>query len=183
MYKQRTKIFHDKFQYLCETLGSHLRKQHTPMKDPISLENRVAMSLMRLGNGRGGRGGRGQNLFWDEKILMNGWDSLISLGPRYFHLARLLEVGLKKQNKVPSNIIQSMPCGIPTWFFHPKPFGWVWARNHPDVNPKRLPQATLGQLRIRDCNGPWAMVPGVNGLLFFNLNVLLVAIDLNLNIL
>jgi len=67
--------------------------------------------------------------------------------------------------------------------FHPKPFGWVWAPKHPHVNPKQPPQATLGQLRIRDCNGPWAMVPSINGPLFFNLNVLLVAIDLNLNIL
>jgi hypothetical protein len=52
MFKQRTKVFHDKIRYLCETLSSHLGKQHTLMKYPISLKNRVAMSLMRLGNGK-----------------------------------------------------------------------------------------------------------------------------------
>jgi len=46
--------------------------------------------------------------------------------------------------------------------FHPKPFGWVWAPKHPNVNPQQPPQATLGQSWITNCNGPWPMVSGVN---------------------
>jgi hypothetical protein len=41
------------FNAFCEKLGSHLSKQHTPIRDPILVENRVVMSLMRLGSGNG----------------------------------------------------------------------------------------------------------------------------------
>ncbi len=53
MFKQRIRVFHGTFRYLCEKLGSHLRKQHTPMRDPILVEDKVVMFLMRLGNGNG----------------------------------------------------------------------------------------------------------------------------------
>ncbi len=53
MFKQRIKVFHGTFRYLCEKLGSHLRKQHTSMRDPISVEDRVVRSLMKLGSGNG----------------------------------------------------------------------------------------------------------------------------------
>jgi len=36
----RTRVFHSTFQYLCEKLGQHLIKQHTFMKNSISMKNR-----------------------------------------------------------------------------------------------------------------------------------------------
>ncbi len=51
MFKQKTRVFHGTFQYICEKLGSHLRKQYTPIKDLILVENKVIMSLMRIGSG------------------------------------------------------------------------------------------------------------------------------------
>jgi hypothetical protein len=53
MFKKRIKVSHTTFQYFCEKLGSYLRKQHTSISNPTSMEGRVAMSLIWLGSGNG----------------------------------------------------------------------------------------------------------------------------------
>jgi hypothetical protein len=53
MFKERTRVSHATFRFLCEKLGPFLKKQHTHLRKPISVEARVAMSLARLGTGDG----------------------------------------------------------------------------------------------------------------------------------
>jgi hypothetical protein len=53
MFKKRIRVSHNTFQYFCEKLGPCLRKQHTSIRNPILLEDRVAMSLIWLGSGNG----------------------------------------------------------------------------------------------------------------------------------
>ncbi len=53
MFKKRIRIFHNTFRYFCENLGSYLKKQHTSIKNPISMEDKVVMSLIWLGSGNG----------------------------------------------------------------------------------------------------------------------------------
>jgi hypothetical protein len=53
MFKKRTCISHATFRFSCEKLGPFLKKQQTRFRRPISIEERVAMSLARLGTGDG----------------------------------------------------------------------------------------------------------------------------------
>lgn len=53
MFKERTRVSHATFRFLCEKLGPFFKKQHTNFRRPISVEERVAMSLARLGTGDG----------------------------------------------------------------------------------------------------------------------------------
>jgi hypothetical protein len=46
MFKQRAKISHNTFWYLCEILNLYLKQHHTTMKD--SIKDKVAMSLIQL---------------------------------------------------------------------------------------------------------------------------------------
>ena len=55
MFKERTRVSHATFRFLCEKLGSFFKKKHTNFRRPISVEERVAMSLARLGIGDGMR--------------------------------------------------------------------------------------------------------------------------------
>jgi hypothetical protein len=48
MFKQRTCVCHKTFKFLCERLGPFLQKKNTPMRETISVESRVAMSLQRF---------------------------------------------------------------------------------------------------------------------------------------
>jgi hypothetical protein len=49
MFKERTHVSHATFRFSCEKSGPFLKKQQTRFKRPISVEERVAMSLARLG--------------------------------------------------------------------------------------------------------------------------------------
>jgi hypothetical protein len=80
MFKQRTKVFHGTFRYLCEKLGSHLRKQHTSM-NPISVEDMIVRSLMRL------RSGNGVQLMSDFFGIAKGTISMIVR--EFCHMVRL----------------------------------------------------------------------------------------------
>ena len=51
MFKQRTRVCHNTFKFLCERLGPYLQKKNTRMRETISVESRIAMSLQRLGTG------------------------------------------------------------------------------------------------------------------------------------
>lgn len=53
MFKQRTRISHGTFRFLCEKLGPFLKKKDTRMRAAISVETRIAVSLCRLGTGNG----------------------------------------------------------------------------------------------------------------------------------
>lgn len=53
MFKQRTRVCHGTFRFLCEKLGPFLGKKSTPMRAAISVETRIAVSLCRLGTGNG----------------------------------------------------------------------------------------------------------------------------------
>jgi hypothetical protein len=45
MFKQRTRISHNAFKFLCERLGSYMHMDNTHMREAISIGSRVAMSL------------------------------------------------------------------------------------------------------------------------------------------
>ena len=49
MFKQRTRVYHNIFKFLCERLGMYLHRKNTHMRKTIEIEIRVAMSLQRLG--------------------------------------------------------------------------------------------------------------------------------------
>ena len=50
MFKQRTRVCHNTFKFFYEMLGTmYLQRKNTHMRDTISIENRIAMSLQRLG--------------------------------------------------------------------------------------------------------------------------------------
>ena len=51
MFKEMTCVFYATFRFLCEKLGQFFKKQQTHFRKPISVEERVAMSLARLGTG------------------------------------------------------------------------------------------------------------------------------------
>ena len=51
MFKQRTRVCHNTFKFLCEKLGPYLQRKNTQMRETISVESRIAMSLQRLGTG------------------------------------------------------------------------------------------------------------------------------------
>ena len=53
MFRERTRVSHGTFKYLCEELGPLLKKNDTNYRNCITVERRVAMSLMRLGSGNG----------------------------------------------------------------------------------------------------------------------------------
>jgi hypothetical protein len=53
MFKERTHVSHANFMFLCKKLGPFLKKEQTHFRRPISVEERVAMSLARLGTGDG----------------------------------------------------------------------------------------------------------------------------------
>ena len=49
IFKEMTRVSHATFRFLCEKLGPFFKKQHTNFRRPISIEERVAMFLARLG--------------------------------------------------------------------------------------------------------------------------------------
>ena len=51
MFKQRTCVCHNTFKFIWERLGPYLQKKNTHMRETISVESRIAMSLQRLGTG------------------------------------------------------------------------------------------------------------------------------------
>ena len=51
MFKQRTHTCHNIFKSLCEILGLYLQLKNTHMRETISIESRVAVSLQRLETG------------------------------------------------------------------------------------------------------------------------------------
>jgi hypothetical protein len=51
MFKQRTRVSHGTFRFLCEKLDLFLKKKDTRMRAAISVETRIAVSLCRLGTG------------------------------------------------------------------------------------------------------------------------------------
>ena len=51
MFKQRTRVCHNTFQFLCKRLGLYLQRKNTRLRETISVESRVVMSLQRLGIG------------------------------------------------------------------------------------------------------------------------------------
>jgi hypothetical protein len=53
MFKKRIRVSHNTFQYFCEKMGVSFKKQHTYFRNPILMEDRVAMSLIWLGSGNG----------------------------------------------------------------------------------------------------------------------------------
>jgi hypothetical protein len=44
MFKQRTRVSHGTFRFLCEKLGPFLEKKDTHMRAAISVETRIAVS-------------------------------------------------------------------------------------------------------------------------------------------
>jgi hypothetical protein len=63
MFKKMTRVSHATFIFLCKKLGPFFKKQHTNFRRPIFVEERVAMSLARLGTGDG--------CVWLERYM--GW--------------------------------------------------------------------------------------------------------------
>jgi hypothetical protein len=53
MFKQRTRVSHGTFRFLCEKLGPFLKKKDIRMRVAIFVETRIAVSLCRLGTGNG----------------------------------------------------------------------------------------------------------------------------------
>jgi hypothetical protein len=53
MFKQRTRVSHGTFRFLCEKLDPFLKKKDTHMRAAIFVETRIAVSLCRLGTGNG----------------------------------------------------------------------------------------------------------------------------------
>ena len=49
MLKQRTFVYHNTFKFICERLGMYLHRNNTRMRETILVENRITMSLQRLG--------------------------------------------------------------------------------------------------------------------------------------
>jgi len=53
MFKRRTRVSHRTFHFLCVELGPFLKKNDTKFRNAISVEKRIAISLIRLGSGNG----------------------------------------------------------------------------------------------------------------------------------
>jgi hypothetical protein len=53
IFKERTRVSHATFKFLCEKLGPFLKKQQTHFRRPILVKERVAMSLAKPGTGDG----------------------------------------------------------------------------------------------------------------------------------
>ena len=51
MFKQRTRVCHNTFMFICERLGLYLQRKNTHMRETISVESRIAMLLQRLRTG------------------------------------------------------------------------------------------------------------------------------------
>ena len=51
LWKEHFRITHETFEYLCDLLRADLQKQHTRMRVPISVEERVGVALWRLATG------------------------------------------------------------------------------------------------------------------------------------
>jgi hypothetical protein len=51
--KQRTRISHGTFRFLCEKLGPFLKKKDTCLRATISIETKIVVSLYRLGTENG----------------------------------------------------------------------------------------------------------------------------------
>jgi hypothetical protein len=47
MFKQRTRVCHNTFKFLCERLGPYLQNKNTCMRETV--ESRIAMSIQRFG--------------------------------------------------------------------------------------------------------------------------------------
>jgi hypothetical protein len=52
-FKERTRVKFATFKFVSEKLGLFLHKKNTPMRNAISVETRIAISLSRLGTGNG----------------------------------------------------------------------------------------------------------------------------------
>lgn len=48
MFKQRIRVSHVTFQYICENLSSKLKKQPTSMKDPISVKDKALGTMASM---------------------------------------------------------------------------------------------------------------------------------------
>jgi hypothetical protein len=53
MFKKRARVSHATFRYLCEELGPFLMKKDTRFRSDVSVERRVAISLVQLGSRNG----------------------------------------------------------------------------------------------------------------------------------
>jgi hypothetical protein len=53
MFKERTRVSHAAFWYFCEELGLFLMKKDTRFRSVVSVQRRVTISLVWLGNGNG----------------------------------------------------------------------------------------------------------------------------------
>ena len=51
-FKQRTRVSHNTFKFLCARLGPYLQRKNTSMREAISSESKVAISLQMLGTRR-----------------------------------------------------------------------------------------------------------------------------------
>ena len=49
LFTQITRISHNTFKFLCDMSGPYLQRRNTHMRDAISIESKVVMSLQRLG--------------------------------------------------------------------------------------------------------------------------------------
>ena len=50
-FKPRTRVYHNTFKSLCERLGPYLQRNNIHIREIISIESKVVMSLQRLGSG------------------------------------------------------------------------------------------------------------------------------------
>ena len=52
-FRKRTRVTHNTFRFLCERLGPYLNKKNTRFRVTVPVQDRIAMSLHRLGSGDG----------------------------------------------------------------------------------------------------------------------------------
>jgi hypothetical protein len=52
-FRKRTRVTYTTFRFLCERLGQYLKKEDTRFKVTVPVQERIAMSLHRLGSGDG----------------------------------------------------------------------------------------------------------------------------------
>ena len=52
-FRKRTRMIYNIFMFLCERLGPYLKKEETRFRITVPVQERVAMSLHRLGSGDG----------------------------------------------------------------------------------------------------------------------------------
>jgi hypothetical protein len=52
-FRKRTRVAHNTFRFLCERLGPYLKNKNTQFRVTVPVQDRIAMSLHRLGSGDG----------------------------------------------------------------------------------------------------------------------------------